>query len=361
MALEKIIISGDPYSRGSQYGEKAKRLIERSIDIYQKLFLKSSGVDWNKAVDLSKKFVREIKNYDETFIEEMKGMAKGAARTFEEILTINIRTEILYGMKQHGEGCTAFCALPEITSGGNTILAQNWDYKPWAAETTILLQINQEKGPDILTVTEAGQLARFGMNSAGQGICNNFIQCEIDGKNMEKGVPTTFIRRKALSQEKYCDVIGTILHTPRSFSANYLVATSEGDSINIEATPETVYVVFPEKGLLVHANHFKGAGPGYYGVMRTGLENSIYRDRRVEKELTKKAGEITIQDAMVALRDHFGFPYSVCRHPDEKKPVQDQWRTNASVVIDLTSRILWIANGPPCQEGYVRCAFDTKK
>jgi hypothetical protein len=247
--LRKVIISGDPAARGKQYGEKVKPLIEKSVGSYREAFKGVSGVTWEKALNFSKTFVKRIKEFDETLLEEMQGMAKGSGRLLEEILVINLRTEILFGLKKlhEAEGCTSFCALPDITRLGNTILGQNWDYKPFAAETMLLLQINQEKAPDILTLVEAGQLARMGMNSAGLGICNNYIECEADGMNMEKGVPTTFIRRRALSQEKYYAMIGTIAHTPRSFSGNYLVATAEGegDATDIEATPETAY--FPQR------------------------------------------------------------------------------------------------------------------
>lgn len=320
---------------------------------------------WAKATDFAKTFVKGIQNYDETIIEEIKGMARGSGFPFKEILIINLRTEILFGLKQAKakEGCTSFCALPEITRTGNTLVGQNWDYKPWAGETAMLLQVNQKKTPDILTIVEAGQFARMGMNSAGHGFCNNFIQCESDGQNMSKGIPTTFIRRKALSQEKYYDVIGTIIHTPRSFSSNYLVGTAEvdGDSINIEATPETAYFLYPQDGLVVHSNHIKGAGPGYYGILRPGLENSIYRDRRLEALLRRKAGKIGPQEVMEAFRDHFGYPYAICRHPDGKKAAADQWRTNASVVMDLSAKVLWVAGGPPCQFEYFQYTFDVQE
>jgi len=359
--LRKIVISGDPFSRGTQYGIKAKDLIEKSIQLYRSSFAELSGVDWDRALDFSKAFTRRIKDYDENIIDEIKGIAKGSGRTFEEILVVNVRTEILFGMKQSAGGCTSLCALPDITAEKNTILAQNWDYKPWATQNSLLLQINQKDAPDILTLVEAGQFARMGMNSMGHGICNNYIQCEADGKTMEaKGIPTTFIRRKALSQEKYYDVIGTIIHTPRSFSANYLVATSEGDgdSVDIEATPERVYFLYPIDGMLIHSNHFKGAAPSDFGVMRAGLENSIYRDRRVEKILRQKTGAITIQNAMEALRDHFGYPYSVCRHQDKAKSIHEQWRTNNSIIMDLKSRVLWASGGPPCQYEYTSYGFE---
>lgn len=358
--LRKVIISGSPRARGVQYGERAKSLIEKGIGIYREAFKGASGVSWERALDFSRTFVKRIKDYDETILEEMRGIAKGSGRAFEEILTINLRTEILFGLKEMPGGCTSFSALPEITTEGNTLLGQNWDYKPFAGETMLLLQISPEGGPDILTIAEAGQLARMGMNSAGIGICNNFIQCETDGKNMDMGIPTTVIRRKAFSEEKYYRVISTIIHTPRSFSANYLVSTAEGDgdAVNIEATPETAYFLFPQGGLVVHSNHIKGASSGYVGAMRLGVENSIYRDRRLEKLLRRKATKIDPPAAMEALKDHFGYPYSVCRHPDQGKNWYDQWRTNTSVIMDLTAKVLWASVGPPCQNEYHRYTFD---
>ena len=360
---KKLIISGDPFSRGVQYGEKAKVLIEKGLRNYRLAFLQSSGVTWEKAVRFSRTFIKRIRDYDEAMADEIEGVAKGSGRTLEEILILNLRTEILYGLRRPEEGCTALCCLPEITRGRKTLLAQNWDNKPWIAETMLLLQIDRGNEPDILTIVEAGQMARMGMNSAGHGLCNNYIECEEDGRNMEKGIPTTFIRRKALGQEKYYDVLGTIIHTPRSFSANYLVATSEGDgdAVDIETTPDSTYFLFPEKGWMTHANHFMGKGPGCVGALWKGIENSLYRDRRAGRLLGRNAGKIGIKEIQGVLKDHFGFPRSICRHLDEKEAERNRWRTNASVIMDLSSRVLWLAAGPPCQCEYHRYTFDRKE
>jgi isopenicillin-N N-acyltransferase-like protein len=295
--------------------------------------------------------------------DEIRGIASGSGRAFEEILVLNLRTEILHGLAKAGEGCTSLCVLPEITVGKKTLLAQNWDYQPWAAETIVLLQIETGRGPDVLTLVEAGQLARMGLNSAGHGICNNFILSEGDGKNMDQGVPTTLIRRKALSQEKYFDVLGAILHAPRSFSANYLVGTAQGDgdAVNIEATPDKAYLLFPENGWITHSNHLKGAGPGEIGRMWRGIENSIYRDRRAGQLLPKGTRKIGVRDVIKVLQDHFGHPRSICRHTDEKEAEKDRWRTNASLIMDLSSKALWLAAGPPCQQKYYRYTFDREE
>jgi isopenicillin-N N-acyltransferase-like protein len=359
--LTRVFVKGHPVERGVQYGQRAKALIEQGIGSYQLAFQGASGVSWEKALDFSRTFVTRIKEYDETLLEELRGIAKGSDRAFEEILTINLRTEILFGLRHAAEGCTSFAALPEITSDGHTLLGQNWDYKPFASETMILLQITPDQGPDILTIAEAGQLARMGMNSAGLGICNNYIECESDGKNMEQGIPTTLIRRRALGQETYHALLATIIHTRRSFSGNYLVATAEaeGDAIDIEATPQTAYFVYPADGLVAHSNHIKGNGPGYVGAVRPGVENSLYRDRRLEKNLRRKPG-VGVPEVQAALSDHFGYPLSVCRHPEDTKPWYDQWRTNTSVIMDLTDRVMWASAGPPCENKYHRYTFEVE-
>jgi isopenicillin-N N-acyltransferase-like protein len=84
-----------------------------------------------------------------------------------------------------------------------------------------------------------------------------------------------------------------------------------------------------------------------------GLENSIYRDQRVERALRKNNGNVAIEVVKTALSDHLGYPYSVCRHPEDGKPDYDQWRTNVSVIMDLDAREFWLADGPPCETQYV--------
>ena len=106
--LRKVVISGDPFPRGVQYGEKAKEMIKKSLDAYHRAFLDAAGVSWDKVIDLAKTFVPRIQKYDETIMEEVKGMAKGSCVMPEDILAINLRTEILFGLSQKKakDGCT---------------------------------------------------------------------------------------------------------------------------------------------------------------------------------------------------------------------------------------------------------------
>ena len=56
-------------------------------------------------------------------VEEMRGLADGAGVDFEDILTLNVRTEIAYGM--FSDGCTAF----SWKTGEKSFIAQNWDVR----------------------------------------------------------------------------------------------------------------------------------------------------------------------------------------------------------------------------------------
>jgi hypothetical protein len=67
-------------------------------------------------------------------VEEMRGVADGASLDLEDILALNVRTEIAYGM--FSDGCTAF----SWKVGEKSFIAQNWDVSfitTWRSETSI--------------------------------------------------------------------------------------------------------------------------------------------------------------------------------------------------------------------------------
>ena len=78
------------------------------------------------------------------------------------------------------------------------IHAQNWDWKAECAETAVVLRIRRDDGPDILTFTEAGGLARSSLNAAGVAITANYLESDCDRQEM--GVPLVFLRRKVPSK-----------------------------------------------------------------------------------------------------------------------------------------------------------------
>jgi len=52
------------------------------------------------------------------------------------------------------------------------------------------------------------------------------------------------------------------------------------------------------------------------------------------------------------LGDHANYPSGICCHPDTRMDPHDQGATVASVLMDLTERRIWLANGHPCTAPY---------
>ena len=213
------------------------------------------------------------------------------------------------------DGCTGLVALPGATAGKRLIHAQNWDWKAECAETAIVLLVRRDDGPDILTFTEAGGLARSGLNSAGIAITANYLESDRDYRAI--GVPLALIRRKALLQQHLALAMQTVYAAPKSASNNMIVSHAGGIAIDFECAPDETFQVHADRGLIVHANHWQS--PVALSKLRdTGIQNtpdSLYRDLRVRELLSPNLGALTTGHVKAALFDDFASPWSVCRPP----------------------------------------------
>ncbi|MCZ6844765.1 MAG: hypothetical protein O7F69_02600, partial [Alphaproteobacteria bacterium] len=72
-------------------------------------------------------------------------------------------------------------------------------------------------------------------------------------------------------------------------------------------------------------------------------------------------GKLDASACQKALTDHFGYPNAICRHPDDRLPVAKRTMTNAAFVIDLNTRTMQIANGPPCSNAFVAHALEPEE
>lgn len=313
-----IEISGSPRERGRQYGEQAEERIRRGIGHYTEQ-LGADGLDWSRIRTLAEEFQPTIARYDADMLEEMRGIAEGAGIELAAILLLNARTEILKLAKRRRDpvpdGCTGVIVMPAAAADGQLIHAQNWDWKAECAETVVVLRIRRDDGPEVLTFTEAGGLARNGMNAAGIAVTANYLESDRDYRR--PGVPLALIRRKALMSPLLALAMREIYCTPKSASNNMMISHWGGIAISFECAPDESFQVLPRDGLLVHANHW--LSPVALGKLTdTGIAvtpDSLYRDLRVQDLLAGRQGRITVDDVKAALFDEFQWPWSVCRPP----------------------------------------------
>ena len=362
-----VRIAGSPLERGRQYGEQTRDRVARSVDAYAFAYQEIAGLRWPDALAVARPFARAIERFEPRYLDELRGLAEGAAQEFEAILAINVRTEIMLsakarearetgGSRAPGE-CTAIAALPAVTDSGHTILAQNWDWLPHSAETLVVLEAEQDVGPRYVTVVEAGLLAKAGMNSKGVGVATNALISADDAGDV--GVPYHVILRGLLDAENLPAALASLERCVRSSSANYLLAQAGGQAVDVEAQPgdhSRLSLIEPDDGVLVHTNNFVGT-PGVTDVGLWWTPDSPFRHMRVRELLRRREGAVSVAGLQTILADHANHPVGVCAHADLREKPTDQGATAASLIMDLDERVLWLADGTPCTAGYRRLDY----
>lgn len=351
-----IEIHGSPRQRGRRYGELAAVRIERGIAHYLKQFT-ACGLDGSAIRRHVESYLPRIRSFDGDLLEEMTGIAEGAKVDFESIVLLNARTELLHEAlevekrakereQNSPDGCTGVVVLPAASADGRLIHATNWDWKAECAETAVVLNIRRDDGPDVLMFAEAGAVSRAGVNAAGIAITANYIESDRDFE--KPGIPLALLRRKALESETYAGAIGVIVSTEKLTSNNLILSHRDGVAIDFECAPAETFAIYPENGLLVHANHWTSpaALAKYKDVGILGTPDSLYRDLRVKDLLKPKIGRLTRADVTAALRDDFGAPFAVCRAPLKKTARGDLTATVATLVIDSAAGTIEITPLP---------------
>jgi len=369
LPLPLIQVKGTPAECGVGYGAAANDLVAANLDLYLRRFREQAGLDRDAVRAAGAAFRRTTRASHPRIAQLLDGVAEGAAVAAAEIYALNARTELLYGTRPvsgdrtapDGDdgGCTALGVLGTHTTDGHLLLAQNWDWHPDQREAMVLLATRDERGHTVLALTEAGMLAKTGLNSAGLGVCVNMLACDRDGLSRDggdPGLPYHVMLRAALEADTLADALRVLCGATRNGSINLLLgqaAEAGGELIDLELVPGDVGWLHPVDGLITHANHLETALPVRDAAKGWG-GSSLFRSARARRLLAPQAavGKVGADDLKRVLRDHASFPHSICRHVDERQAPAERSETVYSVLLDLDDRRFGLAAGPTCQHDY---------
>lgn len=367
-AYRRIRVSGQPRERGRQYGEQARAEVRRCRQAYVETFERTVGWTWEHAVAATAALVAPVQTAFPHYLEEMRGIAEGAGITFDDVFTMNARTEVMWAAtvrKTEAERaalareCSAFALLPSRTANGHTLIGQNWDWLVHSFESLIVLEVEQPDLPNFVTVVEAGLLAKSIINSAGLGVAVNTLVTSADTGG--PGIPFHVQIRAFADCESLSDAVQIASRHQRSSSGNYLLAHADGIAVDLETSPgdyRGVTPILPERDALVHTNHFVREVADSRDAGHYAMADSLVRLQLVQRSIADAPGAATLESLRRALSDHADYPASVCCHPDPREPRWEQWATVMSVVMDLDERALYISDGNPCRHEYRRLSFE---
>lgn len=355
MSLPYLELRGDPLDQGRQHGAALRDRIAHNLEVYYNRFEREGKLSRDevrrRALQLRPRFESH------PFASAMQGVASGSGHDLVDILGLNLRYELLYYQYSvlpvgNADGCTSFGLLPEATAEGHLLIGQTWDWIPQVQGA--VLHTFEPSGLEVLAFTEAGIVgSKIGLNSAGVGLCINGLLSTADDWS-RPGLPFHVRCYDILRSNSISAAAAVVNAHPRACSANFLLAQAPGQLLDVEAAPEALCALRPQQAVLAHTNHF--VQPAELGVEEPRSErrpHSHSRLTRIRSMLYDSRG-LSVKQLQGLLRDHDGYPDSVCRHEHPDDPPEEACTTVTAAVMDLDARTLWLTDGPPCQHPFER-------
>lgn len=368
--------------RGRLYGIAARSQIRHSILTYAKLFA-SCGIDWAQAGERARAYSEVISALDPLLMDEMQGIALGSGWHLDDILALNCRTEILppnflsddthsgaaalaanrlagladwepdQALDPHlrdGE-CTAMCVQGRVSVDGHTWFAQNWDWIGRQRAALVILKTHTTQGRALTTLTEAGMLAKIGMNAAGFALGLNILRSTNDG--FKPGVPVHIVLRHLLGCDSVTHARERLAHMASlgfGAASNVPCADAQGEVACFEIAPAGWAELKPENGVVIHTNHFMCTPLlGEQSPLGLALSSQPRLDTAAHHAAQTGLGFEKLQ---AFLRDESDGYLSVCRKPNPALPPEGRVESVAGVLMNTHTRQMWIAPDVPSQVAF---------
>ncbi len=373
------------HERGQIHGQQAKDRIQHSVITYARLFA-ACGIDWASACERAMRFEPVVEQVDADLMAELRGMAQGSGQTLGSLMALNCRTEILPptffsdepqlahaalaanraaglpdwladapwdGALKDGE-CTAMGVTAAASRTGQAWLAQNWDWMGRQREALVVLHTQGPSGQSITTLTEAGMLAKIGINQSGFALGLNILRSNRDGSRL--GVPVHVLLRHLLDcrsvahARERLHALQTELGLGFGAASNVPCADAEGQAACFEVSPAGWAEVTPTQGVVVHTNHFvcesllaeqAPVGPGLSSHSRLSTAS--------HHALQTPIGQAELEHF---LRDESDGFLSICRSPDPSVPPESRVESVAGIVMHTQPPAMWVACDVPTRVAF---------
>jgi len=364
--LKIITVSGNGYERGYQHGQQMKKEIAELMVLWKNNLEQSVRIPADSFIHnflAATDFIPSIKKNTPDIFDEVRGIAKGAEQSFNDMLAFQLVDEYwVYQDKLINDTTHHHCSgigVPAM-NGRPAYVSQNMDLETWMDGYQLVLHIQRHGNtPEQFVFTCAGLVALNGINEHGIGVCVNTL---MQLKASSNGLPVAFVIR-GLLEKKNSEALPFIQKVKHASGQNYIIGIV--DSVyDFEASATKTARLYPDvTGIVYHTNHpvvnndIKPWYRGYYQKYEAGKTQYMNSEIRFAT-LKQRANTATDKDDMfikATLRSKDDNNNPVCRtHLPSKNGF-----TFGSVILTLSNkRTMQLTAGPPDESDYQTFSFD---
>lgn len=302
--------------------------IRCSLDTYRWLFGEEG---WEAARGHAPAIGQALAEVEPDWIDELSRWAAAAATDLDDLLVLNARSEVLSVVRserrRRGE-CTV------VAEPG--CLGQTWDWFGRQRQAMVVLRT-----ASLLTLTEAGMLAKIGVNRSGLAVGLTYLASPDDGVPQAGSLPVHALLRLLLERSSNvatgCELLA---RHPLSGSA-CIPLVDRTDAVLVESTPAGRSV----QPAGVHTNHCLDPE-----LRRTQGSIDFLADSedRLERAVALRARGAGVEEV---LADTAGGLHAIDQPPDPSLRPRERTETVLAVVAAPGAGLL-IAPGRPSEAGF---------
>ncbi len=279
-------VEGSPREMGLQHGRLLRPVVRRIYEEYIRM------IRWFRALsraELLRRGRRLEPHIPAPYLEEMRGLAEGAAMEYEDILIAHTFLESVQAVQ-----CSCFAAHGAATDGGELIFGRNLDFVSMgiAQRCGLIVFCKPDRGIPFISIAWPGWCGAItAVNLA--GLCIGPLNVLSVSTNLE-GTPYVISFRQMAQEAATCDEAVALLRaTRRTYSNNVLLAQTRPmrRAVVAEYTADEVVVreAGPGEDFIATTNHFRKLGRPSEPPPRPGRYASLM-DR-----LSERPGAITLR------------------------------------------------------------------
>jgi hypothetical protein len=275
--------------------------------------------------------------------------------TYQRLVTYHALYDLALGFERSPlAGCSAFAVSGAASQDGHLLIGRNFDLDEDAFDRDkVVARVLEDGKIPFLSVGWPGMTGVVtGLNAAHIFVSVNGARA---GEPHATGVPLPFVLRAVLEQARSLDqAVAIALALPVMVPHILLIGDgTSGETVVLERAPDYAEARRSGPGVVIVSNHFRARGlrddPRNREIERT--TSTLARAERLAELLPPARPPLDHGAAIAILRDH-ATPGGVALPARDRRAIDAAIATH-SVVADVTTGVLYVAQGPHTEGHYV--------